>query len=58
MPKTLLRPKLFSKKPKQNHKLQLENITSILPPILQIIKQKFLPANDFLIYKRALKILN
>ena len=45
-----------SKKPKQ--KTKIENKTSILPPNLQIFKQKLLTGNCFSIYQSTLKMLN
>ena len=51
MPKTLLKPRIFSNKFKQNPKPQIKNSTSTLPPNLQTYKQKLLSGNSFLIYK-------
>ena len=50
MTKTLTKSKLFSNKFKHKPKPQIENNTSILPPILQSFEQTFLSGNGFLVY--------
>ena len=42
MPKTLKKPRILSKKLKQNPKPQKEKNTSTLPPNLQIFRQNLL----------------
>ena len=47
MTKTLIKPRLFSNKLKQQPKPQIENISSMLPTKLQPFKQKILSGNGF-----------
>ena len=57
MSKTFLRSRLHFNKNRTKPNPKLENNQSPLPSNLQIIKQKILSRNGFLIYKRVLKIL-
>ena len=51
MPKTLIKSRLHSNKPKPKIKQEVNNTKSNLPPNLQIFKQKLLSGNGFIIYK-------
>ena len=51
MPKTLIKSRLHSNKPKPKTKQEVNNTKSNLPPNLQIFKQKLLSGNGFIIYK-------
>ena len=51
MPRTLIKSRLHSNKHKPENKREIKNTKSNLPPNLQVIKQKQLSGNGFLIYK-------
>ena len=51
MPRTLIKTRLNSNKPKPKNKQELKNTKSNLPPHLQSCKQKLLSGKGFLIYK-------
>ena len=53
MPKTLIKSKLHSNKPKTEIKQEVNNSKSNLPTNFQKFKQKLLSGNGFIIYKRA-----
>ena len=53
MPKTLIKSRLHSKKPKPKIKQEVNSTKSNLPPHLQSFNQKTLSGNGFFIYKRA-----
>ena len=58
MPKSLIKSRLFSYRNKMKVRAQIETNQSQLPQNLQSYKQKRLPGNVFLVYKRSLKISN
>ena len=51
MPRTLIKSRLHSNKHTPKIKQETKNTKSNLPPHLQILKQKLLSRNGFLIYK-------
>ena len=51
MPRTIMKTRLHSNKPKPKIKQELNNTKSNLPPNLQSFKQKLLSGNGFIIYK-------
>ena len=51
MPKTLIKSRLLSNKQKPKIIQEINNSKSILPPHLQLFKQKLLSGNGFIIYK-------
>ena len=51
MPKTLIKPRLHSNKPKPRIKQEQNIYKSNLPSHLQAFKQKLLSGNGFVVYK-------
>ena len=51
MPKTLIKSRLHFKKHKPKIKQDINNSKSLLPPNIQIFKQKLLSGNGFVVYK-------
>ena len=50
MPRTLIKSRLHSNKPKPKNKQEVNNTISNLPPHLQTFKQKLLSRNCFIKY--------
>ena len=53
MPRTLIKSRLHSNKQKHKIKQEMNNTKSNLPPNLQIIKQKLLSGNGFVVYSNT-----
>ena len=51
MPKTLIKSRLHFNKHKPKNKQDINNSKSLLPPNIQLFKQKLLSGNGFVVYK-------
>ena len=52
MPRTIIKSRLHSNRHKRKIKQEVNNTKSNLPPHLQTFKQKLLPGNGFVEYKK------